>query len=47
MVEEEQRKEKMGYQGYVETLFFTHLIPLKKFQQDDFNRTLKDHQRRS
>jgi hypothetical protein len=47
MVEEEQRKEKMGYQGYAEALFFTHLIPLKKSQQDDSNRTLKNHQIRS
>jgi hypothetical protein len=43
----EEKKERIGYWRYIEVLFLIHLVLLKRFQWDDSNHTLKDHQMRS
>jgi hypothetical protein len=40
----EKNKRKNRSLGHTDALFLTHSILLKKFQWDDFNHTLKDHQ---
>jgi hypothetical protein len=42
----EKQEKKMDQRGHIETLFFYILLLLKRFQQDNYNHTMKDHQMR-
>jgi hypothetical protein len=42
--EEKEGKERKGYQGHIEALFFAYLVPFKRSQRDDSNHILENHQ---
>jgi hypothetical protein len=43
----EMRKEKKkGHQEHTKTLFSTHMIPLQRSRQENFNNTLIEHRMR-
>jgi hypothetical protein len=43
MEKEKKDKEKIDHREYTKTLFLTHLVPLKRSQQNGSNYTLKEH----